>query len=112
MGFLNKQWLKGSPERNRKHRPEKVAVTSESVSNAWDREHGIEGVVRIKGSNGNYQLLLFTGEELAKVLPTLVRSAGTKTRQEISIEALLALDDSELVNLLGHVFRERNLNKV
>lgn len=71
MGYLNETWLEGAPLRDRSHSPVKVSLERLSL-NDWDKDNHIEAGLNIVREDGDYQHLLFTMNDLKRLLPDLL----------------------------------------
>lgn len=106
MGYLNNQWLDGAPLRNRKHVPISAAISSAPVTDSWDIEHEVKASLRIRRSNGDYQFLLFTEEDM-KSLVDIAASADAATQQAIALAALSEASDKTLLSFMQVLFNKR-----
>ena len=59
MGFITDNWLKGTVERNREHRPTEVAVGVSAPSSEWS-SHGVEALIHASSSADTYKTLYLT----------------------------------------------------
>ena len=107
MGFINNQWLDGTPLRNRKHGPISAKIVAEPVTNDWDREHDVKASLCIRRSNGDYQYLLFTDDDL-KSLVSIAASADEATKQKIALAALSKASEQTIVSFLQALFDKRS----
>lgn len=111
MGFITNQWLKGDPERSRKHSPIKISFELGSIYDAWCRRKEVNGAILAMREDGDYQSLYFTELELNQLMPTLARGADINTRQEIAFDTLLCLSDTDLLNFFADVLSRRASDK-
>lgn len=91
MGFITKQWLKGSVERNPGLYPEKAALRLLSTTTNWCKRNGVAAQIGATGNNGDYQTISFTATELNEFSPILAIGADIEVRKRITQRTLLVL---------------------
>jgi hypothetical protein len=106
MGFITNQWLKGFL-RNRTFHPVSGAVSAKAASDSWAKRNGVLLEIRLKKSDGSFQELYLTRDELNKILPTVVELGDVEPRTEAAVASLNSLDDAELLEALKSVLSKR-----
>lgn len=115
MGYITNQWLKGDAERRKGWRPIQVDMHSESrrdEEDSWYNEHDVVVEIKATRSEADYQVVLFTEQDLAGILNRLVRAASMETRDNIFEELLEWADNDQLAKLLVRHKSDRHLKGI
>jgi hypothetical protein len=101
MAFITNQWLKGEVQKDRPHCPIPVNPrTWSSDQFAWTARKTVVAL-NFERDNGNYQTVLFTQDDLALVLQTLVEKSDRNTKAKIAVEALSGLTPRVVLSVLA-----------
>lgn len=107
MAFITTQWLKGTVERNRGHFPVRVTVEPGTPSDNWGERNQIAAHIQATRDDHSYQTLYFTQEDIAAVLPYLVRWSSLKAKAEAATAALIDISERDLAVFLEELFVRR-----
>ena len=111
VGFITDNWLKGTVERNREHRPTEVAVGVGVPSGEWESSHGVEALIHASSSADTYKTLYLTQADIGAVVPYLVSRATRKIQNDAVIVALADCSDKELSKVLEELFLRRRARR-
>lgn len=111
MGFITNQWLTGSSERPRSHFPVKVEITSGLATDSFSQGNNVIGEIYATQPGGSYQIIYITKAELNVLFTTLADGADINALQSVVFNALLRLDDAELLRFIEKLFSKRAAKK-
>ena len=110
MGYISNQWLDGAPLRSRISEPIPATITGAVIpanhACPWDIEHNISAELRVERSNGDYQYLCFTDDDMG-VFAKVVGAASQEIRQSIALAAMSEATEQELVSFMQALFDQR-----
>ena len=112
MAFITNQHLKGEALKNRPHLPRSVSLkTTKDDRDDWSKENNISWSLRATRRDGDYQCLYFTKKDLDDTLPELIKGASANGQMDVAYVALMALTDSQLLEVMRHVFSRRPVER-
>jgi hypothetical protein len=104
MGYVSNQWLKGSPQRDRGHRPVKATFDLQVATDEWSNENGVLVTLFLTRQDGDFQMVSFDPEEIRQLSNFLIRDAATAV---VVADALARLPDGVLLDTLKRVLDNR-----
>src|SRR5262249_118957 len=119
MGFITTRWLKGDPERNRRHYPVIGEVSGRPLRTSWSKLKKVVFRVNVERPDGDYKSVYLTQDEVGELLPEMVKMGKQSTRINVALAILTRLPDAELLQFLtrllsvhfpGH--RERRIRPI
>lgn len=109
MGLITRNWLKANPEINQPHGPAKVTFSVAEQSHDWAKKNEVVFAVTATKPDGNHQVIYFTQQDLATILPSLCRGAGEATLKDVAFEGLKRLKDKDFLEVLRFALIRRDV---
>lgn len=108
MGFISNQWLnRGMGYRARGYSPVPVGIECQSASGAWALNTGARVKITARRSNGEYQTVFLTQEEVDLVAEALAPRISVKAQERLLRNMLRVLSQAKLLRLLAFDLRDR-----
>jgi hypothetical protein len=107
MGFISTRWLKGDPERNRRHYPVKGEVSGRPSRTDWSKRNNVVFRINVERPDGDYKSVYLTQDEVGELLPEMVKVGEQSTRINVALAILTRLPNAELLQFLTRLLSER-----